>query len=53
MRVEKIMVLDWRLYEMVMNSCLQDLDGRIRLKRMWKLVPHVGKKEEQMRGGEQ
>ena len=38
---------------MVVNSCLEDLEGRMRLKRMGKLAPPVGKKEEQMRGGEQ
>ena len=30
---------------MMVNSCLEDLEGRMRLKRMWKLVPQVwGKK---------
>ena len=38
---------------MVGNSCLQNLEGRRRLKRMWKLVAQAGKKEEQMSGGEQ
>ena len=41
-RVEKIMALDWVQSEMV-NSRLEDLDGRMRLKRMWKLVPQVKK----------
>ena len=42
-RVEKIMVLDWGQSEMVVNSCLEDMEGRMRLRRMWKLVPRVGK----------
>jgi len=42
-RTENI-VSDWALSEMVVNSCLEDLDGRMRLKRIWKLVPEVGKK---------
>ena len=33
-RVEKIMALDWRLSEMVVNSCLEDLEERMRFKRM-------------------
>jgi len=37
----------------VVNSCLESLERRMRLKRMWKLVLQVGKKEEQMSGGEQ
>ena len=51
--VEKIVVLDWGRSEMVVNSCLEDLEGRMRLKRMWKLIPQVGEKEELMSGGEQ
>ena len=27
---------------MVTNSCLEDLEGRITLKRMWKFVAQVG-----------
>ena len=42
--VEKIMVLDGGRSEMVVNSCLEDLEGRMRLKRMWKFVPQAGKK---------
>ena len=42
-RVEKIKVLDWGRTEMVVNSCL-DLEERMRLKRMWTLVPQVGQK---------
>ena len=44
MRVEKIMGLDWGWSEMVVNSCLEDLEGRVRLKRMWKLFQWMGKK---------
>ena len=51
--VEKIMVLNWGRSEMVVNSCLEGREGRMRLKRMWKLVPQTGKKEERMSGGEQ
>ena len=29
-RVEKIMLLDWRRSEMVVNSCLDNLEGRMR-----------------------
>ena len=43
-RAENIMVLDGGRSEMVLNSCLEDLEGRIRLKGMWKLVPQVGKR---------
>ena len=42
-KVEKIMVWDWGGSEMLVNSCLEDLEGRMRLKRMWKLVPQVVK----------
>ena len=38
---------------MVVNIGLEDLEGRVRLKRMWVLIPQVGKNEEQMSGGEQ
>ena len=37
----------------MVNSCLEELEGRMRLKRMWKLIPQVGKMEEEMSGGEQ
>ena len=37
---------------MVVNSCLENLEGRMRLKKMWNLVLQVGKKEERMSGGE-
>ena len=42
-RVEKMMGLDWGQFEMVVNCCLEDLDERMTLNRMWKLVPQVGK----------
>ena len=29
---------------MVLNRCLEDLEGRMRLKRTWRLVPEVEKK---------
>ena len=29
---------------MVVNSCYEDLEGRVGLKRVWKFVPEVGKK---------
>ena len=45
MGVKKIMVLDEGLSEMVVNSCLEDLEGRMKLKRMWKLIPKAGKKK--------
>ena len=28
----------------MVNSCLEDVEGRMRLKRMWKLIPKVGGK---------
>ena len=38
---------------MVVKSFLEDLEGRMRLKRVWKLIPPAGKKEEQRsRGGQ-
>ena len=53
MRVEKIKVLDWGRSEMVVNSCLEDLKGRMTLKRLWKSIPQARNIEEQMSGGEQ
>ena len=41
-RVEKIMVLDWGWSEMVVNSCPEDVVGRLKI--MWKLVLKVGEK---------
>ena len=43
----------WFMTEMAVNSYLEDVEGRMRLKRMWKLIPRWEKKEEQMSGGEQ
>ena len=52
-KVEKIMVWDWGGSEMLVNSCLEDLEGRMRLKRMRKFVLQLGKKKEkQMSVGE-
>ena len=41
-RIEKTMVSDGGRSEMTVNSCLEDLEGRMRLKRMWKFVLQVG-----------
>ena len=30
---------------MVVNSCFEDLDGGVGLKRVWEFVPKVGKKK--------
>ena len=38
---EKTMILDGGRLEMVVNSCLEDLEERMRSKRMWKLDPQV------------
>ena len=39
---------------MVVNSRLEDPEGRMRLKRVWKFIAQLrGKKDEQMSGGEQ
>ena len=43
-RVEKIMVLNWGQSEMAVNFCLEYLEGKMRLKRVWKLMPQVRKK---------
>ena len=29
---------------MVVNSCFEDLEGRVGLKRVWEFVPKVGEK---------
>ena len=39
------MVLDVGRKEMVVNSCFEDLEGRVGLKRVWEFVPKVGKKK--------
>ena len=38
---------------MVVNSCFEDLEGRVGLKRVWEFVPEVEKKEEWNSEGEQ
>ena len=40
-RIKNIIVLDFGQSEMVVNSCLEDVEGRMGLKRMWKAVPQV------------
>ena len=30
--------------EVVVNSCFEDLEGRVGLKRAWEFVPNVGKR---------
>ena len=37
------MVLDGGRYEMVVNSCFEDLEGGEGLKRVWEFVPEVEK----------
>ena len=55
MGIEKIMIADGESPETVVNSCLEAMEGKMRLKRLrTKLIPQVEKKkEEQMSGGEQ
>ena len=31
---------------MVVNSCFENLEGRVGLKRVWEFIPKVGEKEE-------
>ena len=42
--VEKIKILDGGRSEMVVNSCFEDLEGGVGLKRVWEFIPKVGKK---------
>ena len=42
--VVKINILDGGRYEMVVNSCFEDLEGGVGLKRVWEFVPEAGKK---------
>ena len=36
---------------MVVNSCFEDLEGRVGLRRVWEFVPKVGeKKSERLKG---
>ena len=44
MGVEKIVAVDEGREEMVVNSCFEDLEGRVGLKRVWEFVPKAGKK---------
>ena len=43
MGVEKIVVLDGG--RLVVNSCFEELEGRMGLKRMWEFIPKAGKKK--------
>ena len=43
--VEKMMLLDGGRYEMVVNSCFEDLERGVRVKRVGEFVPEVGKKK--------
>ena len=45
-RASKDQDLDGGRYEMVVNSCFEDLEGGVGLKRVWEFAPEVGKKEE-------
>ena len=39
------MVLDGGRQEMVVNSCFEDLEERVGLKRVWEFIPKVGEKK--------
>ena len=39
------MILDGGLSQMVVNGCPEYLEGGMRLKRIWKLVPQEGEKK--------
>ena len=43
--VVKINILDGKRYEIVVNSCFQDLEGGVGLKSVWEFVPEVGEKK--------
>ena len=45
MGVEKMKILDGGRYEIVVNSCFEDLEGRMGLKRVREFVPKAGKKK--------
>ena len=34
----------WGRHEIVVNSCFEDVDGGVGLKRVWEFVPEAGKK---------
>ena len=36
--------LDGGRYEMVVNSCFEDLEGKVGLRRVWEFVKEAGKK---------
>ena len=42
--MEKIVVLDGGRQEVVVNSCFEDLEGRVGLKKVWEFIPKVGEK---------
>ena len=46
MGIVKIKILDGGRYEMVVNSCFEDLEEGVRLKRVREFVPEAGNKEE-------
>ena len=46
MGVENIVVSDGGRLEVMVNSCLEDLEGKVRLKRVREFVPKAGKKVE-------
>ena len=47
------MVLDDGRLEMVVNSCFEDLEGRVGLKRVLEFVPEVGKNNKWKSEGEE
>jgi len=49
----KIMVMDEGRWEMIVNICFEDLEGKVGLKIVWEFVPKAGKKEEWKNKGEQ
>ena len=42
MGVEQIEVLDGGRKEVVVNNYFEDLEGRVRMKRVWEFVPKTG-----------
>ena len=40
------MVFNGERYERMVNSCFEDLDERVGLKRVWEFVSEAGKREE-------
>ena len=43
------MVMDGGRHEMVVNSCVEDLERGVGLKRVWEFVSEVGKKKRGMK----